>query len=318
MKIVKWVLLALLVLIVVGAAVLYFSLNSIVRSTVEKQSAASLNVPTKLGGASVSLFGGKVGLSDFNVASPAGFGTERPMLSLGGLDVGVKLSELNDDPVKVRDIQITKPRLVIEMKGTKFNIKEFVDALPAGDPAPQGEAEPLKLIIDHLRVQGAEVVFKPDVSAVSSIPGIGEALKGLQQEYVLPIPDIDLTKIGTAEGNQNGVAIKEVTTQVITAMAEAASKSEMLPPELRGLLSGNVDAIKDRLVTEAKRQIEKVGEQVQKEVGEKLGGEAGKVVGDVLKDPEALKKDPGKAVQEGLKGILGGKKDDAPPATQPK
>jgi hypothetical protein len=50
----------------------------------------------------------------------------------------------------------------------------------------------------------------------------------------------------------------------------------------------------------------------------KLPGDAGKAVGDVLSNPD-LKKDPGKAIEQGLGGLLGGKnKESQPPATQPK
>ena len=44
--ILKWVLIVLLLVIVGGLVVLYLNLNGIIRSTVETQSNASLNLPT--------------------------------------------------------------------------------------------------------------------------------------------------------------------------------------------------------------------------------------------------------------------------------
>src|SRR5687767_3107566 len=202
----KWVLLALLLIILGGGAFLYINLNRIVRATVEKQAAASLNVPTKLGGANVSLFGGDVSLSDFTVGSPAGFNVDR-MLSLGEVNVESSISDLRGDPVRLQTVNIVRPRMVIEMKGKEFNVKKFIDSLPEGDPTPPEEEKPMKLIINNLKVTGAEVVFRPDPSVLSAIPGLDVSKLNLKSEYNLQIPPLELNNIGTADGAQNGAAI---------------------------------------------------------------------------------------------------------------
>src|SRR5215217_5122344 len=100
LRIMKWIVLLLLLVVVVGGIVLYMNINRIVRQQVEKQSTAQLNVPTKLDSANVSLFGGSVNLSKFDVGSPQGFQAPA-MMSLGGIDVGVTLGELRQDPIRV-------------------------------------------------------------------------------------------------------------------------------------------------------------------------------------------------------------------------
>src|SRR5688572_28687616 len=123
----KWVLLVLLLIVLGGGAFLYINLNRIVRATVEKQAAASLNVPTKLGGANVSLFGGDVSLSDFTVGSPAGFDADR-MLSLGEVNVTSSISDLRSDPIRRETIDIVRRRMVIGSTGQEFNVKKVVDS----------------------------------------------------------------------------------------------------------------------------------------------------------------------------------------------
>src|SRR5688500_16734141 len=196
----KWVALVILLLLIVGGVVLYMKLNSIVRSTVEKQSTASLGVNTDLAAANVSLLGQSVSLRDFNVSQPQGFG-DAAMMSLGGIDVDVSVNELRQDPLRVGQITIKDPKLVIEMKGKEFNIKKFIDQLPPGEDKPVDNQEPLKLIINDLQVRGAQVVFRPDIQAMSSLPGIGDALKGMKQEYVLSIPDLAMQHGGAGGGN---------------------------------------------------------------------------------------------------------------------
>jgi hypothetical protein len=301
--ILKWVFLVILFLILGGGALLYINLNRIVRSVVEKQSAAQLNVPTKLGGANVNIFGGDVSLSDFTVGSPEGFSADR-MLSLGEVSVASSISDLRGDPVKVESINIVRPRMVIEMKGKEFNIKKFVDQLPAGEAKPADKEKPLKLAISSLKVEGAEVVFRPDAGVLSSIPGLKADSIKLKPEYNLVIPNIELKNIGTAEGTDNGAAVKDVVTLLITEMASKATQSEQLPPELRAILGGNVNDMiamaKGKLGEEVNKQIGKVTEDLKAKLGDQFGGS----VGEILKDPNKLKEEPGKAIQEGLGGLL--------------
>ena len=238
-------------------------------------------------------------------------------MSLGGIDVDVKVNELRQDPLRVRQITIRDPKLVIEMKGTEFNIKKFVDQLPAGEDKPVEGQEPLKLIINDLQVQGAQVIFRPDVAMLSSLPGIGEQLKGMKQEYVLSIPPLAMQNIGTGEGNQNGAEVKEIVTLLVTELSSKATQSEQLPPELRQLLSMNVADI-----TNLAKQ--KLGEEVNKHLGKvteelkgKLPGEAGQALEGIMKDPGAALKDPGKAIQDGLGGILGQKQPTTTATTGP-
>jgi len=319
MRIVKWIFLTLVLVIVVGVIVLFVALNGIVKKAVVSQSSASLNVPTNLGNANVSLFGGKVSLKQFDVGSPQGFKSPQ-LMQLGGLDVGVKVSELRGQPLRINQITITDPKMVIEMAGTQFNIKKFIDSLPAGDAKPAEASEPMKLIINDLKVSGATVIFRPDLQAISAMPGIGSSLSGMKSEYVLTIPPLELQNIGTGEGNQNGAAIKDVVTLLVTQLASKATESDQLPPELRQLLHLNVDDVvnmaKAKLGAEVNKQLGKISEDLSK----KLPGEAGKALGDVLKNSTGeAKQDPGKALEQGLGGLLNQKKDKKPaPATQPK
>jgi uncharacterized protein involved in outer membrane biogenesis len=314
-RVIKWGLLVLLLLIVVGAVVLYVNLNSIIKRTVETQGTASLGVPTHLGAASINLFGGDVSLSNFALGSPEGYGADR-MMSLGGLDVNVKPTELMDKPIRIASIEVTDPKLVLEQKGLAFNIKQFIDQLPPTDP----NSETVQMVIGSLRVAGTQVVLRPDVQALKGLPGgVGEQLD-LKSEYTITIPDIELTDVGTAEGSQNGAAIKEVVTLLVNEMAAKAAQSEDLPPEVRQVLSGDLsqiaDAVKAKVGAEVSKRVEDVKADVQQKVTEELGAAAG----EVLKDPSKLKEDPAKAIEQGLGGLLNRRKpaDGKQPATQPK
>ncbi len=330
----KWtkrIVLVVILLLIIGGVILYFSLNGIIRSQVEQQSTKSLNLQTSLASASVGLFSGDVSLRDYKVASPPGFSSQ-PMMELGGLDVKVGYSELRGTPVKVQNITIDRPKLLLEQKGGKFNIKAMTDNLPqnqqsptpppTGEPAPPtppqpteppakpGEPAPpadtMKVMITLLTVKDPEVIIRP------GIPGVAE-------EIPVKIGTFEMKNIGNADGNANGVAVKEVVTQLVSTMAAKASNSAGLPAELKALLDGNLNEIAQKyLPGEAGKIVGSLlNEQTLKDPGKAIGSalenatggattNPAKAVGQVLEGVTG----EGKKPEDALKGLLGGKKDD--------
>jgi len=80
-------------LLVVAGLIAYLGLDRILKSTVEKQSSASLKLSTTLNSARLSLFGGKVNLNRLRIASPQGFSAPH-MLELGDVDLAVSYGQL--------------------------------------------------------------------------------------------------------------------------------------------------------------------------------------------------------------------------------
>src|SRR5438270_10767294 len=99
-KTIKWIVLALVLVIVIGVIVVLLKLDGIGKSTVESQTENQLKLKTDLGSAHVSVFGGKVKLSDLKIGSPQGF-TAPEMFALGGVNVGVTYGQLRDDPIRI-------------------------------------------------------------------------------------------------------------------------------------------------------------------------------------------------------------------------
>jgi hypothetical protein len=291
-----WIVVGLVAVVVIGLAVVWMNLNGIVKRTVETQATNSLDLKTTLGSANVSIFGGSLQLEDLKIASPAGYSADQ-MLALSGAGVKVSLGELRSDPIHVRNVTIDQPRVVIEAKGTKLNFQAIVDQQPKSDPATSGE--PLKLIIDELNVNGAQVALRHGLN-----------VPGLQPEYSLTLPSIALKNVGSGEGAQNGAAIKEVVVQLLTVIAAKAAESDQLPKELRDLLNLNVEAVAQRVGQEVNKQIDRVKSDLTKKLPPEVGGAVDQALGG---------KDPGKAVEQGLRGILGGDKDKdrKPSSTRP-
>lgn len=284
-RVIKWAFLLILLLLIGGGLYAYLNLNRIVKHTVESQSSAQLKLKTELDSARVSIFGGQLNLDDLRIASPEGFVAPQ-MFTLGEADVKVNLGELRQDPVRVSNITLNRPKLVIENNGGKFNFKRAMELMPKTPDKPADQSQPLKVIIGDLTVKDPTVVVRP---GKLNLPGIT-----LPEEFTLSIPSVTLKNIGTGEGAQNGAAIKDVVMQVITVMAANAANSGQLPPELQNLMKLDVQQVVAGLTAEA-----------QKRVAEALPGEAGRIVSAVIADPQALLRNPGQVVgaqAEELKG----------------
>ena len=279
----KWTLIAVPAVAIAAGAVVLFRLDAIVRSVVQTQTSQQLNVAAKLGGANVSLLGGTVKLSDFDIGSPKGF-KEPSVFTLGSVAVDVTYGQLTADVKRVNNITINKPKLVIEQQGGKINLKALMDGLPASPdqptppPEPGAPEKPIKMIIDKLTLTEANVSIKPN------IPGVPESID-------IAVPTIELKDIGNADGAANGAAIKEVLMTTMSALASKAAESDKIPPELKMILEGNLKGMVDEKVKAAGKEVEKAIDQIKN-------------------DPSSVK-DVGKDLQKGLGGLIpGAKKDD--------
>ena len=218
LKLGAWIAAALVVGVVGGV---WLNLAHIVKTGVEEESTKSLHLTTTLGGASISLFGGKLGLHGLAIASPHGFSAPR-MLEVVDIDVGVLYRELRNDPIHVETLNIDRPKLVIEQSGGALNFRKAMEVLPASDP----NKPPMKLVIDTLDLREAQVVIRP-------------GLPGILQEIVVPVPALSMRNIGRGTGAHNGAAIREVAMRVMSALAEKAAESDQVPAELKALLHLN-------------------------------------------------------------------------------
>src|SRR6267378_3467529 len=233
MKPLRRTLLVLVALLVVAGVIAYVSLDGFLKRTVETQSTSSLKLSTTLNRAHLSLLGGKLDLSRLRIASPHGFAAPH-MLELGDTRLAVNYGQLRKDPIHVQSLTLNQPRLVIEQSYGAVNFKKAMDGMPASDKSSE---KPLKLIIDDLKIQDAQVVIHP-------------GLPGVRQEIVVPVPSITLKNVGSGRGSQTG----------------------SLPPELKAILQLNVGQVAGKLGAEARKQI---AAAIPGELGNRLSKVAG-------------------------------------------
>jgi uncharacterized protein involved in outer membrane biogenesis len=236
MKWIKRIILSVVALVVIAIIALYFSINAIIRSTVQKQATQSLNVTTTLASAALQPFGGTLQLNDLEIGSPTNFSAPH-LFTVDGANAAVHYGQIFGNPVHISKIVITHPTLVVEQSNLKLNIKALMDQMPGTPVTPEGapspsNAQPMTLIIDELDVTDATVNFLP------GLPGVANTLS-------VQVPSLSLQNIGNATGAQNGAAIKDVVTQLITALAQKAAATGKVPFDLNTAMSQGMEKLQE-------------------------------------------------------------------------
>lgn len=294
----KWIVGIVALLVIVGLVIVVLSLNSIVRTAVEKGSTSSLKVPTTLGGAKLGLLSGDVSLSNYVVASPAGFDAPH-MLSLGNLSVDTSYKKVFGKPVAIDAIRIDKPQLVLEFKGKNSNLKAMADNL-----GPSSSTEPMKLIIDALEVTGASIIVKSDL------------LGG--KEYTIDVPAISMAGIGNADGNRNGEEVGKVVSQIVSRLTLEAQKSGKIPPELAAILNGDLNELVGKLGAQFQGQVAQYQEQAKAMQAQAMQqvDQAKQQATQKIDEAKGQAEQKAKQLQDEAKnklgGLLGGAKKDEP------
>lgn len=289
MKVLFKLFIALLVVVVIVVAGAFFYIDSIAKKGIEQGGEMALGVPTNLEDVHISLFGGEASLRGLQIANPPGFKSQG-FMGLGQGRVAISLASLMTDTVKIPRVQLSNIRINVEQSGNKNNVEPILARAKSmggkkGTPAPQPATQKGKKFI-------VEYFVLEDVQVDANLDFLGQASK-----VNLVLPKIELHNLGAEE---NGLSMPELVQKVVQAVLSAVKNSSgQLSPALARFLSGELgglDDIKTEVIGQAKVQMEKKVEELQKKVKEQvpvdLPPEVDKVVdekaGDLFKDVGSL------------------------------
>lgn len=206
---------AVVLALVVGIAVFVFSsLDSLVKTAIEKVGSEVAGVPVTVSEVKISLSDGKASIKGLAVGNPKGFTTPKAM-SFGEIAVAIDTGSVTGNPVVIKDITVASPEITVEL-GEKGSNLDVIQANIAGKGGKSGgEAssssssggEEKKLIIDRLALTNGTVRLATALPDVQSSAKLG---------------DIVLTGIGRKSG---GASASEVAEQLLDAVAKGAVKS---------------------------------------------------------------------------------------------
>ena len=215
MKVLKWLVIALVVLLVVVVVTATIFLDSIVKTAVRQAGPSVIGAPIALKDVSISLFTGKVAIEGLVIGNPPGFQTDHA-ISLDHFILRLKPLSLLSNKIVIREIKIDGPEITYEFSGKHTNLGRISANASGGNPPSaqkEGSQKPepkagKKVEIDDLTISNGRIR--------ASFSGMGA------QTLDLPLPTIHLTDIGKDSG---GASVGDVVAQVLQSITEAASQA---------------------------------------------------------------------------------------------
>jgi len=218
-KKIRTIIFILATVIIAVIAVLFFSLNVIVKQGIEKIGPSLTKTSISLEKSKISLFSGTGKLEGLIVGNPEGYATPASF-TLQNISVTVKPLSIFSDRIIVDEIVIDAPRITYEMSSSGSNISTIYKNIrsfstSSGDKKqrePGKQEKGKNLQINNLIVKNGAVTMSMVM------------LKG--ENITASLPDIHLKDIGAGkEGKSISEAVEEVFKVANTDIADAVSVS---------------------------------------------------------------------------------------------
>ncbi len=192
MKFIKYTLLILLFLIVVGVAGTWFYLDTIVKKAVNKYGSQIVGTEVNLTSFSVNPFKGTLNIGGITIGNPNGYSAPK-LLTLGGINVKVNPKSLFSDTIVIEDISIDNPTITYEMPdfstSNVMQIQQNVAKNSASEPKAETKEEAKE------ETSSKNIV----INKVSVAGGILSAITPLQKHETalnIDLPSVEIANLG--------------------------------------------------------------------------------------------------------------------------
>ena len=268
--ILNFIVLPVAILLIVLVVAFFLVGNNLIKTGIEAAATKTLGVPVTVKNVNLSILKGRVGIQGLIVQNPSGYANKN-LLELGEGVVKLDIGSLMSDTVKIQLIKLDGTKLTMEQKGLTNNLKEILDRLPK-----EGELETKPAVEEKgkdLNIDRLEITNTNVKVKLLPVPGKVDNVS-------MNIDPIVMENLGTDKKLRTGTLV----AKVLGAMATGIAKQ-------------GVGLLPDDMV---------------KGIGSALGktAEIGKAAAEEGKKVLEGTTDAGKGVLEGVKGLLGGKKEE--------
>jgi len=241
---IKKLLIALVLLIIIGLVVVYFSINSIVGSGVEKAfnkfGPEVTGTETYIKGANINVFGGDIGIDGLFIGNPKGFDKPSAM-ECSEIYVDIEPSTIFSDRIVINEIRIVAPSFTYDQNLTGNNLSKLKQQIDentakykkADEPGEQpaeapAEEQPQKTLVLHkLTVSDGKVDLAVNLAVVKT-----------GREFPLPTIDKDFGGEGVTPAEAVDYVLSIVLEQVVKASAELVREVSNDPSALIESVTG--------------------------------------------------------------------------------
>jgi hypothetical protein len=207
MKPVFQVLVAIIVIFAIGALVLSFSLDGIVKSNLESTTGEMLGTSVEISDVDISILDGTGTIEEFTIHNPEGF-SDNPALRLQQINIEIDLSTLLSDTIVVNSIEITQPNLFFEQKVEGNNFNALIEKLDETEPSD------INLVVDYLLVEEGQITLTSDIGEEKSVQG--------------KLDRFELTDIGREGNNTMEQTLQQILEPLLKRAAREAVEQDLL------------------------------------------------------------------------------------------
>lgn len=283
-------------LLVLGVVIVFVQVDRIAKAGIERGGTSVLGVKTTVRTADVGILAGTFDLAGLEIANPDGYPSPH-LLTLQDADVAVTLSSLMEDTVTLPELRIGVMDINLDRTGGVANFQKILDHIGTsekGDGGAKSEGGK-KFVINTLVLEGAKV-------HVTGVPGLTFAAG----DIAVTVPEIRLEHVGSKDPLTTREIVSLVVKTIMSATIEAGGG--IIPADLLGDLRGQLD----QLVGLDDLGITAVGDVGK--IANTIAGKAGEAIDDAVEDVKGKVDeqidDAKKQINDRLKGVLPGKKDD--------
>ncbi|HKO87681.1 MAG TPA: hypothetical protein VJU83_04095 [Burkholderiales bacterium] len=215
----------ILVVLIAGGLYVYLQFDWLVKHAIESYGSEMLQAKVDVGQLKISPRTGEGEIGDLRIGNPKGFASKQAA-AVGRIDLALEPGSLTSDVVLIKKIVIERPSLVYEQgrNGSNFDALQRNVMAYIGDRSPKEKQAETKMIVEELRITGAQVTYIPLVP-----------VSGADLSFTLP--DIHLRNLGKSRG---GITSAELTRAILNAILErtATAIARSAAPRLLDRLLG--------------------------------------------------------------------------------
>ena len=208
MKFIKYTLLALLLIIIIAVAGVWFYLDTIVQKAVNKYGSQLVGTEVNLESFTLNPFKGMLKIGGLTIDNPNGYSSPK-LLTLGGINVKVDPKSLFSDTIVVEDITIDNPTITYEMPDFSTS-----NVMHIQQNVAQNSAAEDKKVAEEAKEDDAGSSKNVVIKKVSVANGALSAITPLQKNETalsIDLPAVEMLNLG---GEGQKLTLKDSVVEI--------------------------------------------------------------------------------------------------------
>ncbi len=233
MKAIKILLISVILLTIVAVAVLYSSLNDIVKKGIETVGSDVLGVQVTVNKVDISIKEGSAEIVGLKIKNPSGYKKDNAF-SLGKIRLAIEPSSITTDIIRIKDITIASPEINYELANGKTNISVINNNIAGEGSSANSETKQSRSSSKNKKSFIIDNISFADGSVNTYIAQLEKSIK---------LPEIKIQNLGS---QSNPASAKQVATVIIAKIVNELTKNSKLQA-MSSDLKDSAKAIKDKV-----------------------------------------------------------------------